>query len=305
MGKKIEIGDSRIKAVKAFTYIGGKSRYINELYSYFPKDYTSFYDVCGGSGVVALSLKPPSMCKKIVLNDIDDSIYNFYETLKGKDGGELEKCLVGFDYHALDKLEWIGYSESVDSINFKGGIEAAIAVYIQIVSSFSGMRKDYIRKEPEYLKRFAEKNIPLVRQRLQNIEISNRDFIDILEEVEDDNAFIYIDVPYRMETREGSALYKCELEEERHEDMLQILINAPYMWALSGYRKEGLFESDKYDIILGDFSDYTIEIPTWKYAANKKIKKNMFEDSFEELDEDFEVSGGKPKANEILWRNYK
>lgn len=302
------------EVLRAFSYIGGKSRYIDELYTYFPKEFTSFYDVCGGSGVVTFSMKFPANCKKAVLNDIDETIFNFYETLKGKRGEELEKRLIEFDYDDYDELDWAGDSAALKDFETLDKVEAAVCTYRQIVSSFSSTRNGYVKKNKGYLNSVTKKNIPLIRKRLQNIEVTNRDFIEILEEVKDPNAFIYIDVPYRMDTREGKQLYKCELEEEKHDEMLHILNHAPYRWALSGYRSECLFEDDKYDTILSKFSQYTKVIDTYKYSGRSKKTESLFEegnkaeiewllsDSIEMPEEGFKGNGGKTPVKEILWR---
>lgn len=301
--------------LRAFSYIGGKSRYVEELYKYFPTNFSSFYDVCGGSGVVTFSMKFPSNCKKVLLNDFDPTIYNFYLTLKGGRGEELEQRLTDFNYDTYDELDWAGDSAALDDFEILDEVEAAVCTYRQIVSSFSNTRKGYVQKKEGYLNSVTKKNIPLIRKRLQNIEVSNRDFIDILKEVKDPHAFIYIDVPYRMDTREGKPLYNYELEEEKHDEMLHILKSAPYMWALSGYRENNLFDEDKYDSMLSKYSDYTIEIDTYKFSGGNKEQESLFEedneaeiewalsDSMEMPEGGFKENKGKTPVKEILWRN--
>ena len=303
------------EVLRAFSYIGGKSRYVEKLYQYFPQNFSSFYDVCGGSGVVTFSMKFPTACNKVVLNDYDPTLYNFYITLKGKRGKELEKRLIEFDYDTYDKLDWTGDSAALDDFVMLDEVDAAVYTYRQIVSSYSNTRKDYIKKAEGYLNSVTKKNIPLIRERLQNIEVTNRDFIDILKEIKDTNAFVYIDVPYRIDTREGRPLYNYELEEEKHDEMLHILKSAPYMWALSGYREENLFEDDKYDSMLSAFSAYTVEIDTYKFSGRNIAKESLFEednaaeiewalsDSMEMPEGGFKENGGKTPVKEILWRN--
>lgn len=302
------------RVLRAFSYIGGKSRYIDELYKYFPTNFSSFYDVCGGSGVVTFSMNFPPFCNKVVLNDYDPTIHNFYATLKGDRGEELERRLIEFNYDSYDALDWAGDSAALDDFEMLDEVEAAVCVYRQIVSSFSGTRNGYVKKLEGYLNSVTKKNIPLIRQRLQNIEVTKRDFIDILKEVKDPQTFVYIDVPYRMDTREGKQLYNCELEEEKHDEMLFILREAPYMWALSGYREENLFEDDKYDSMLEKYSQYTKEISTYKYSGGGKRKDNLLEEDNEaeiewalsdsmEKPEEFKSNKGKTVVKEILWRN--
>lgn len=302
----------RIKPLHAFSYIGGKSRYINKLYESFPQSYSSFYDVCGGSGVVTFSLPVPQSCKKIVLNDYDPTIYNFYATLKGNRGKELEEQLLHFNYGGYDKLDWEGDNSSLNCDGMDE-VENAASTFRQIVYSFSGMRNCYTQKDGEAVSRRLKNNISLVRQRLQDITVTNRNFIEILKEIDEPDAFVYIDVPYRMATRQGAVLYKYELEEDVHDEMLDLLKDAPYKWALSGYREANLIEGDKYDLALSAYSSNTVEISTYKFGANTKAAINLWEDEdkhrnkdeAEKIEEDeIENKMGKPKAKEILWRNY-
>lgn len=301
--------------LKAFSYIGGKSRYLDWLYPLFPTNFSSFYDVCGGSGTVALNLHEPAFCSKVVLNDYDPTIYNFFATLKGDRGEELERRLIEFDYDIYDRLHWTGDSSSLNYISTMDSVEVAVKTYLQIVFSFSNIRKHYVKKEKGYLERSTKKNIPLVRERLQHIEVTNRDFIDILKEIDSEFAFVYIDVPYRLDTR-CKDLYKLDMEERQHDEMLSILKHAPYKWALSGYREENLFEPDKYDSMLSEFSDYTEVLFTYKYSGTKKRKTDLFrtpaDDIIDKFKEDVNselgkktMVDGKTPAQEILWRNYK
>lgn len=300
---------------RAFSYIGGKSRYIEWLYSHFPTNFSSFYDVCGGSGSVTFSLHVPEFCKKVVLNDYDKTIYNFYATLKGERGEELERRLLEFDYDSFDKLHWAGVDSTLDYISTMDEVEAAVNTYLQIVYSFSNTRKGYVKKKKGYIKSVTQKNIPPIRKRLQNIEVTNRDFIDILKEVKSEFAFVYIDVPYRLDTR-CDGLYKLEMEESQHDEMLHILKHAPYRWALSGYREENLFKPDKYDSRLSEFSAYTKVLSTYKYSGISQKKESLFRTPADDIIDQFmEETGrelgkttavdGKTPVKEILWRNYE
>lgn len=301
--------------LRAFSYIGGKSRYIDWLYSHFPTNFSSFYDVCGGSGTVTYSMNVPAFCNKVVLNDYDKKIYKFHATLKGDRGDELEDRLLRFDYDNFDKLHWAGINSTLDYFETMDCVEAAVNTYLQIVYSFSNTRNGYVQKKKGYLKSVTRKNIPLIRNRLRDIEVTHRDFIDILKEVKSEYAFVYIDVPYRLDTR-CDGLYKLEMEESQHNEMLNILQNAPYRWALSGYREENLFKPDKYDTRLSEFSAYTKVLSTYKYSGISKKKNNLFRTPADDLidkfmeEKDREMGkttavDGKTPVKEILWRNYE
>lgn len=286
MGEIVVAGNLLGKELRGFVYIGGKKKYLKWLYSHFPKDFSSFWDVCAGSGAVSLSLTPPVVngaVAKVVINDLDLSIYNFYSMLKGERGQELEDRLFNLKY---SKGEWKAAHKSLAYMPFMDQVGLAANTYLEIMSSFSGMRQGYVNKDKDYLTRTTIKNIPEVRKKLQHIEVMNKDFLEILEYLRDDpEAFVYIDVPYRLENRCGKMLYNMELTDFQHFRMLEILKVAKFKWALSGYVNDN--GSDKlYDVILAKYAPYREETNAKKMCggATKGIKKT--------------------ETKEILWRNY-
>lgn len=289
MMNEIIITDSLLgEALRGFTYIGNKKRYLDWLYSHFPKEFSSFWDVCGGSGSVSLSLNPPLCNGKIadvILNDYDPTIYNFFDTLKGYRGEELQRRLFHLEY---SKTNWTIAHKELTYFPMLDKVDAAVYMYLEIVNSFSSMRDSYIEKKAEYLRTATEKNIPKVRDKLRHITVLNRDFIEILENLIDDTeAFVYIDVPYRMIYRCGKRLYKMELTELQHFQMLEILKVARFKWALSGYGAENVEDINSlYDVLLSDFKQYREICPVHKLCAG--VKKGS----------------KKTKVNEVLWRNY-
>jgi len=64
----------------AFNYYGGKYYFLDELYKYFPY-HLHFLDLFGGSFTVTLNKKPS---KLDTVNDINDSIINFFKVLREK-----------------------------------------------------------------------------------------------------------------------------------------------------------------------------------------------------------------------------
>lgn len=289
MNDDIIICDSILgEALRGFTYIGSKKKYLEWLYSNFPREFASFWDVCAGSGSVSLSMNPPLYNGKIAnvnLNDYDPTIYNYFNTLKGSRGGELEKRLFNLKY---SKANWTIAHKELTYFPLLDKVDAAVYTYLEIVNSFSSMRESYVRKEEKSLKRAVEKNIPKVRKKLQHIAVTNYDFIDILDKLVDDTeAFVYIDVPYRMVYRCGRQLYKVELSEYQHFQMLEILRIARFKWALSGYGAENIEDTNSlYDVLLSDFKQYRKMCPVHKLCAGVKR------------------GGKKTKVNEVLWRNY-
>lgn len=277
------------EALRGFTYIGGKKRYLNWIYGCFPNEFSSFWDVCGGSGSVSLSLNPPVCNGKVAdvfLNDYDPTIYNFFNTLKGSRGEELQRRLSRLEY---SRTNWMIAHKNLAYFPSLDKVDAAVYTYLEIVNSFSSMRDSYIKKESRALENAVRKNIPKVREKLRHITVLNCDFINILKnKVDDENAFVYIDVPYRMVYRCGRQLYNMELTEYQHFEMLEILKAARFKWALSGYSAENVEDTNSlYDVLLSGFRQYREVCPVHKLCAG--VKKG----------------GKKTEVNEVLWKNYK
>ena len=116
-----------------------------------------------------------------------------------------------------------------------------------------------------------------VAQRLQGVTIDNRDALKIIERYDRPYAFLYLDPPYLLSTRRGN-LYKHEMSDEQHVDLLEAALAYTGKVAISGYA------NDLYDIMLADW--LRIEIPTkLSIVTNAEGKKN--------------------ERTEILWTNYR
>lgn len=63
---------------ESFHYMGTKIKLLSQIYSYFPKNIHTFYDIFGGSGIVSMNLK----ADRYVLNDLNDHVYNLYNLFK-------------------------------------------------------------------------------------------------------------------------------------------------------------------------------------------------------------------------------
>lgn len=225
------------KALRAFPYYGGKARLTEELISCFSPAYTSFYEPFIGGGSVTFNLENPDG-KKIVINDFDTHIANFYKVLEGSEGERLieELCSIEINERTFKEAKRYMLYNPVKTNRRK----SAVCTYIEIVASFSAMRQNFARrrKEGAYL-RGIQNNLPKIRERLQEgIEIRNQNALDILQEIKHDTeAMVYLDPPYLMRLRNGKG-YRHEMREFEHIKMLNILSTCKCKVLLSGYRSE-------------------------------------------------------------------
>lgn len=120
----------------------------------------------------------------------------------------------------------------------------------------------------------AWQNLPdimqLAAERLKGVQIENLPALEILKRYNTPDVFIYADPPYLPCTRKGY-LYKHEMTEKDHIDLLEALLAHPGPVMLSGY------DNDVYDQYLKDW---------------RKVQKETL------------AEGGR-KRTETLWMNYK
>ena len=79
--------------------------------------------------------------------------------------------------------------------------------------------------------------ILLAAERLKGVQIDNLPAIELLKRYDTEDVFIYCDPPYLHGTRKGY-LYKHEMSNSEHEELLDILSKHPGRILLSGYDNE-------------------------------------------------------------------
>ena len=105
--------------------------------------------------------------------------------------------------------------------------------------------------------------------RLKNAQIENLPAVELIKRYDTSDVFMYVDPPYLHGIRKNY-LYRCEMMNTEHEELLNILIKHPGKILLSGY------ENDMYNAML----------PGW----NKVQKKTQAEAGL--------------LRTETLWMNY-
>ncbi len=74
------------------------------------------------------------------------------------------------------------------------------------------------------------------------VQIENRPALDLIEQYNHSNVFMYLDPPYVLNTRQRNRkLYKHEMTNKDHEDLLTAILESKAKVMISGY------ESDLYN----------------------------------------------------------
>lgn len=77
--------------------------------------------------------------------------------------------------------------------------------------------------------------IMIVADRLRDAQVENRPALEVIERHHHPSVLIYADPPCLLRTRSGRRLYKHEMTEQEHAELLEVLDRHPGPVVLSGY----------------------------------------------------------------------
>lgn len=84
-------------------------------------------------------------------------------------------------------------------------------------------------------------------ERLKDAQIENTDALTLIERYNNENTLIYLDPPYLQNLRKKN-MYKCEMSDEQHIEMLRLIKKSKSKIILSGY------DNDLYNSELSDWT---------------------------------------------------
>lgn len=266
--------------IRPYTYYGGKIRFLKEIKSLIP-EHKSWYEPFMGSAVVTLNTM---RSKEEVINDLNPEIYNLMSVLAHKKKGKLLiKELFKLE-HKEETFKRALEQEKTGFLNMND-IDKAVAKYVLLTMSFNSVGKNY-RKGVENVKyrQDLRLHLPKIIERLENVKVTNMNGIDLLGQIKNnEQAFAFVDPPYRKELRGAKKVYQCELSDKDQKRLLETIKFSKCKIMLCGYRKpQGEDLYDKYLIPYG-WRCYKLA-DTFKACQTKK-KKDV--------------------ATEYIWVNYE
>lgn len=229
-------------AVKAILkYPGAKNRIADWICSYIPQ-HEVYLELFAGSLAVFFS-KAPSKIE--TLNDLDGNIVNYFRVIRNKHV-ELMHALYQTPY-ARDE-----YYAAFEGKENESDIERARKFAVRCWQGFgcsnlyrNGFRSSQQGNSPRTTKEWREipERLEGASNRLKNAQIENLPAVELLKRYNTPDVFIYADPPYLHGTRKNY-LYKHEMEDADHVELLEALINHPGNVMISGY------DNDMYNDIL-------------------------------------------------------
>ena len=193
-------------ALPIIKWTGGKRRLLKEIKKYIPEEYNDYYEPFFGGGALFFDLELKN--KKIVINDINKDLINFYIQVRDNP----TEVINGFNEVLPTLIKKEKYEEIRKQFNDKikneeYDIELACLFLLLNVSAFNGLYRKNKNNEfntpyanPDRVRKLQRK---VIEERVkegslllnQNVEICNEDYSTILSRAKKGD-FVFIDSPY-------------------------------------------------------------------------------------------------------------
>ena len=222
-------------------YPGGKWRIADWIISYFP-EHKVYVEPYFGSGGCFFN-KQPSYIETI--NDIDGNIVNLFRVCRDYP----EELAREINLTPFSRDEFISCNTPSDN-----PIEQARRTLVRYHQSFgtSNSSKNSWRNVQTYggprcatMWNCLTEIIVNCCERLKEAQIENTDALTLIERYNDEDTLIYCDPPYLQELRKKN-MYKHEMSNEQHIELLKVLKASKSKIILSGYDNE-LYNSELSD----------------------------------------------------------
>lgn len=240
-----------------FSWVGGKTLMLRHIIPLMPS-HRNYVEVFGGSATLLFAKKP---CIGVeVYNDIDSGLVNFFRVLRDPQKYKRLKELLYYTPYAREEFDW-----AKATIENEGDdIVKAYKWFILARMAFSGYwggawaRHNDKRGTGTYASftwRRTIDRLPEFHARIRNVQVDNKDFRDIITFYRAGGTLLYCDPPYMEDTQIVGNVYRYNMTEQDHIDLLNILIEYPEMVILSAY------DNDLYDRTLLDAGWVKQEFP--------------------------------------------
>ena len=217
-----------MKATSVYKYPGAKTNLFNWIQNNFV-DHRVWVDVFGGSGVVTANKEPS---KVEILNDLDNEIIHFFETLRDN-RKELQEWLDQTPHsRKLQRKYWEEFNseEAITDQIRRAGVFFYLR-YTQFAAkyeSFSGYNGSKNPPSSSAL-RSATDRLDYWQDRFKEVQFENLDFEKLIGRYDSPNTLFYCDPPYMDE---GDDLYSHEGGFE-HGRFVDSLLDVEGYWLVS------------------------------------------------------------------------
>jgi DNA adenine methylase len=219
-------------------YPGAKWRIADFILRHMPRHH-SYLEPFFGSGAV-LFRKAPAPIETI--NDINGDVVNLFRVVQTK-AAALAEVVAGIPYARQ------AYEDSLQSNPEASDVDRAARFLTLVWQSYGtradggkcGWKKDIAGREAAYAMRNWNRLpswIVAAAARLKQVQIEHRDALQLIRQFNHPKVLIYCDPPYMHVTRRCKSIYRREMDDEAHEELLDVLNKHCGSVMLSGYANE-------------------------------------------------------------------
>ncbi len=231
--ERIGTGKEGVQMKAVMKYPGSKWGLAKWIISHFPEHH-SYLEPYFGSGAVLFN-KPRSNIETV--NDLDGNVVNLFEWIK--DDPE----------RLAHEIYYTPYSRQVYEDAFatvpEDSLQKAVSFYIRLQMGHGfrtngervGWKNDVQGRERAYAAIDwcgLPERVMEAAERLRGVQIECRPAVELIKRFNYPNVMVYADPPYVLGTRHGKQ-YRCEMDDQDHEELLEALTAHKGPVLLSGY----------------------------------------------------------------------
>jgi DNA adenine methylase len=244
---------------------GGNYYTCGKIIKCFP-EHSTYVEPFGGAASVLLN-KAPSPVE--VYNDLDRKITRLFRVLRDN-GEELRRRLTPYS-----EVEFQDAAQPADD-----DIEKARRDFVRWRQSIGGRGEGFSFTKHRVRRNMADVvsgylsaidvQLPLIIDRLRTVQIVCRPAIDVIKKWDSKDTLIYCDPPYLHSTRNASSrdVYHCEMTEEDHRELADVLNGCQGRVVVSGY------PSELYDDLYANWRVTSFDIANHAAGGSSKARKS-------------------------------
>jgi DNA adenine methylase len=219
-----------VKTPRILHYPGSKWSLAHWIIDHMP-EHKTYLEPYFGSGAVFFN-KPRSILETV--NDVDGEVSNLFQVIRDQPE-DLARLIHWTPYARAEYYR--GYDSEGDSL------ERARRFLVRCwmarggkTSDRTGWRHIIELNAPHPAKNWQKlpEKIITVTDRLRNVQIECQPAVKLIKRYKRPEVLIYADPPYILSTR-NNRMYKYEMKDEDHEELLEVLETHPGPVLLSGY----------------------------------------------------------------------
>lgn len=214
---------------------GGKRYLFKWIIDKFPKGYAEmrYVEPCGGAASVLLN-KVRSVSE--IYNDLDPGLFNLVYCLKNHPAEVIEQCrAIPYTEEmfkaAKSNKAVVGIGPAVDEMVKRRMSRGGLGTHF----GWSNRKRGGKPGDVNAWETFTGHFLPLICERLKDVEVSNQNVCELLPAVDGPDLFTYIDPPYLPSTRTAKSAYNVEMTEAEHMRLAGVVMGLKGKVLVSGY----------------------------------------------------------------------